>query len=146
MHPTRIFKHPDELLEAFRGYVENLKLEAHSWPKVQYVGKDGAQVIDYPKMPFTFEGFKRYCYFEHGCVEQYFLNKDGLYNDFVGICSRIKEWIREDQITGGLLGQYNPSITQRLNGLTEKTQTEISIEQSPFKSLLLDVPTDNSAS
>ena len=74
------------------------------------------------------------------------MNKDGLYNDFVGICSRIKEWIREDQITGGLLGQYNPSITQRLNGLTEKTQTEISIEQSPFKSLLLDVPTDNSAS
>jgi hypothetical protein len=146
MHPTRIFKHPDELLEAFRGYVENLKLEAHSWPKVQYVGKDGAQVIDYPKMPFTFEGFKRYCYFEHGCVEQYFLNKDGLYNDFVSICSRIKEWIREDQITGGLLGNYNPSITQRLNGLSEKTEVNATIEQSPFKSLLLDVPTDNSAS
>jgi hypothetical protein len=29
--------------------------------------------------------------------------------------------IRQDQIEGGMVGQYNPSITQRLNGLTEKT-------------------------
>jgi len=144
MHPTRIFKHPDELLEAFRGYVDNLKLEAHSWPKIQYVGKDGSQVVDYPKMPYTFEGFKRYCYFNHGDVTEYFLNREGYYNDFTIICSRIKEWIREDQITGGLLGNYNPSITQRLNGLSEKTEVNATIEQSPFKSLVLDVPTDNS--
>jgi hypothetical protein len=29
--------------------------------------------------------------------------------------------IRQDQIEGGMVGQFNPSITQRLNSLTEKT-------------------------
>ena len=33
----------------------------------------------------------------------------------------IKKAIRRDQIEGGMVGQYNPSITQRLNNLTEKT-------------------------
>lgn len=140
---TRIFKTPDDLLDAWSGYVKWLETEAKKWPRVQYVGKDGKRVEDYPKLPFTFEGFKRYCYLEHGCVEQYFTNQDGLYTDYIGICSRIKAFIREDQITGGLLGTYNASITQRLNGLTERTQTDINIEQSPFKSLNLDVPTDN---
>ena len=146
MHPTRIFKHPDELLEAWEKYKKHLQTKALEWPKVQYVGKDGARVEDYPKMPLTLEGFYVFGYEHYGTVKSYFINERELYGDFTTICSRIKEEIRHDQITGGLLGQYNPSITQRLNGLTEKTQTEISIEQSPFKSLLLDVPTDNSPS
>jgi hypothetical protein len=54
-------------------------------------------------------------------VEQYFSNREGRYSAYVGICSRIKKEIRNDQIEGGMIGQYNPSITQRLNGLTEKT-------------------------
>lgn len=145
MHPTRIFKHPDELLQAWEGYLTWLESEARKWPKVQYVGKDGAQVVDYPKMPYTFEGFKRYCYLKHGCVEQYFTNQDGLYSEFMGICSRIKDWIREDQITGGLLGNYNASITQRLNGLTDKTESRLSIEQPIFKGINLDVADENSA-
>jgi hypothetical protein len=32
--------------------------------------------------------------------------------------------IRNDQIDGGMVGQYNPSITQRLNGLVEKTDNK----------------------
>lgn len=39
MHPTRIFKHPDELLDAWSGYVKWLETEAKKWPKVQYVGR-----------------------------------------------------------------------------------------------------------
>lgn len=125
MHPTRIFKHPDELNAAFEGYKAHLEKESEKWVKVQYVGKEGERRTDPYKLPMTFEGFKVYCYKHYGKVEQYFLNQDGLYNDFMGICSYIKEQIRADQITGGLLGVYNPSITQRLNGLVEKSQVEI---------------------
>ena len=39
--------------------------------------------------------------------------------------------MRQDQIEGGMAGMYNPSITQRLNSLVEKTQTTI-IEQPLF--------------
>jgi len=130
-HPTRIFNTPDDMLEAWRGYVQWLEdVEKKRWPKVQYVGRDGVRVEDYPKIPYTLEGFKRYCYAERGNVEQYFYNKDGLYDDFVGICAQIREWIREDQIVGGLLGNYNPSITQRLNGLTEKS--EVTVKEQPL--------------
>ena len=107
MHPTRIFKTADELKAAWQGYKQNLDIEAKKWLKVQYVGKDGERVTDAQKLPYTLEGFKRYCRENHGEVEQYFSNKDGLYHDFVGICSHIREEIRENQITGGILGGRN---------------------------------------
>ena len=74
----------------------------------------------------TIEGFKRFCWDENiGTVEQYFTNQDGDYEEFLGICSRVKNEIREDQITGGILSFYNPSITQRLNNLVEKSEVKI---------------------
>lgn len=124
MHPTRIFENELELSKAWEEYKEDLKLQANEWLKVQYVGKDGDRKADGQKIPLTFEGFKIYCRKHYGNIEQYFVNKDSLYNDFVSICSYIKEEIRNDQIVGGLLGFYNPSITQRLNNLVEKTEVD----------------------
>jgi hypothetical protein len=42
-----------------------------------------------------------------------------------------------------MVGQYNPSITQRLNGLREQTEN-INIEQPIFKGIDLNVQEDNS--
>ena len=123
MHPTRIFKTPEELEKAFNEYKESLKEVSKEWVKVQYVGKDGEKKTDYPKIPLTIEGFKIYCRKHYGCVNDYFLNTGSYYDDFSTICTYIKEEIRNDQILGGLLGFHNPSITQRLNGLTDKTET-----------------------
>jgi hypothetical protein len=131
MHPTRIFKSADELQKAFNEYKESLKEEAKQWLKIQYVGKDGERVADPQKVPYTLEGFKRYCRQHYGEVQHYFDNTDNYYNDFCVICRAIKEEIRENQITGGLLGFYNPSITQRLNNLTDKVETTI-VEQPLF--------------
>jgi|TARA_R110000850_G_scaffold273862_1_gene410800 hypothetical protein len=126
MHPTRIFKKPEEIEKAFLEYKQSLISESNKWLKVQYVGKDGARKTDAQKVPLTLEGFERFCYNNYGCVNHYFDNKEGYYSEFGIICTRIKREIREDQITGGLLGFYNPSITQRLNSLKETTSTEIS--------------------
>lgn len=123
VHPTRIFKNPEELEEAFSEYKQDLIEQSSDWKKVQYVGREGDKKEDPQKVPMTLEGFERFCYNNYGCVGQYFDNKDDFYNDFVAICSRIKKEIREDQIIGGLLGFYNPSITQRLNALTDKKET-----------------------
>lgn len=125
MHPTRIFKSEQDLESAWRAYKTFRQEEAKEWPKVQYVGKDGNRVEDYPKLPYTKDGFEIFCYNNYGCANQYFDNKDGLYDEFVTICARIKQEIRDNQITGGLLGSYNPSITQRLNGLRETLDTNI---------------------
>jgi len=124
-HPTRIFKTPEDLLKAWTDYKTSLIEEGKKWKKVQYVGRDGEKVTDYPKMPLTLAGFKVYCYDNHGNVGQYFKNQDDDYTDFLPICSRIRDEIRADQIAGGLLGFYNPSITQRLNNLTDKKEVDV---------------------
>lgn len=122
-HPNRNFETPDKLKEQWDLFKENLKEQAKEWQKVQYVGKDGIKRTDDQKVPMTFEGFKRFCRESVGCVEQYFTNQDGDYKEFLGICRTIKEEIRENQIVGGMLGFYNPSITQRLNNLKETIDT-----------------------
>jgi hypothetical protein len=124
MHPTRIFKSPDELLKAWEGYKASLIEEAKKWPKVQYVGKDGMRVEDYPKLPLTLDSFEVYCYENHGCVNQYFANKDGLYDDFVTLTTRIRMECRADQITGGALKVYDQRIVASLNGLRDHIQNE----------------------
>lgn len=124
MHPTRIFKSPEELEKAWNEFKEDLKDQSNEWLKISYVGKDGDRVAEPQKVPMTLEGFKRFCRNHYGDVHQYFSNKDQLYDEFVPICCAIREEIRESQIIGGLLGFYNPSITQRLNNLTEKSEVD----------------------
>lgn len=94
--------------------------------RTQYVGRDGVMVKEPLERPLTLEGFELFVA-EKGVIEdfqQYFENRDNRYAEYVYICSRIKKDIRRDQIEGGMVGQYNPSITQRLNGLTEKTENK----------------------
>lgn len=131
IHPTRIFKEPNELFKAFQEYKDDIIEQSNEWQKVQYVGKEAERVTDGQKVPYTQEGVERFCYNRYGCVEQYFKNQDGLYDDFIPICTRIKKEIRENQIIGGMLGFYKESITQRLNNLKEQVQTEIQ-EQALF--------------
>lgn len=110
---------------AWNAFKEDLKEQASEWQRVQYVGKEGDRVTDPQKVPMTLEGFYRFCRNHYGEVKQYFSNQDKLYDDFIAICCAIKEEIREQQIIGGLLGFYNPSITQRLNGLVDKSEQTI---------------------
>lgn len=126
------FKEPDDIKKVWIEYKGHLLEEAKKWPKIQYVGKDGDKKVDYPKLPLTLDGFEVWCYERYGCIEQYFKNQGGLYEDFIPICSHIKKEIRMDQITGGLLGEYNPSITQRLNGLTDKQEIKNTVEVPLF--------------
>ena len=125
IHPTRIFKTSDELKNAWDGFKENLIEQASEWLKIHFAGKDGDRHEEPQKVPMTLEGFKRYCWEHHGDVSNYFDNSDGYYDDFKVICSRIRQEIRENQIIGGLLGFYNPSITQRLNGLKETIDSTV---------------------
>jgi len=125
-HPTRIFKKPEELEKVWNDYKADIKNQEKEWLKVQYVGKDGNRVTDSVKIPYTLEGLKRYCWDNKiGQIDQYFDNHKGYYDDFVVICRAIRNEIRENQIIGGMNGFFNPSITQRLNGLVDKKETEL---------------------
>jgi hypothetical protein len=94
---------------------------------VDWVGGMAKEVVRKKERSLTMEGFDNYL-FENKIIESvdhYFSNREGRYSDFVGICSRIRKVIRQDQIEGGMAGIYSTSITQRLNGLVEKQQSEV---------------------
>lgn len=140
---TKYIKTPEKMWELFEAYRKKVKGN----PRINYdfVGKDGIEVERKLEVPLTMEGFKEFCYEKIGCVEQYFTNQDKLYDDYIGICSHIKNIIRRDQIEGGMVGQYNSSITQRLNGLTDKSEQSITGNVSIFNGINLDVEGDDSA-
>ena len=127
-----VFEAPEEIWEAFTDYVAEVKSNPRY--KTVFVGKDGTKEQEELQRPLTMEGFELYLW-DKGIArgaDQYFTNQEGRYEQFVEVCSRIKKAIRKDQIEGGMVGQYNASITQRLNGLVEKQQTEVKIEQPLF--------------
>lgn len=130
--PKKI-KTPEDMHNLFQSYKKWAK--ENPILKEDYVGKDAHRVLRQLERPLTMEGFENHCSsFEDGplSIDQYFSNKDGGYHEFVGICRAIRSQIREDQITGGMAGIYNPSITQRLNGLTERTESKVIVEQPLF--------------
>lgn len=120
---TKYIESPDKLWELFLDYSKETKSEPRI--KVEYVGKDGERVETPLERPLTLEGFKNYCRRNVGCVHDYFANTNDAYSDYSIICRAVKDEIRQDQIEGGMVGQYNPSITQRLNNLTEKQEVNV---------------------
>jgi hypothetical protein len=140
MSKKKYIETPEKMWELFEAYRKDVKGNPRHIS--DYVGKDGEHVHKPLERPLTFEGFYNYCYDNVGCIDQYFENRDERYTEYVAICSRIKREIRQDQIEGGMVGQYNASITQRLNGLAEKTQNENVQKIELFKGIDLSVKED----
>lgn len=119
---------PEIMWELFQQYKKDTK--ANPFIVKDWVGGLGKEVLREKEKPLTLEGFNVWC-FEQGVaswLHDYFMNKEGRYKDFANICSIIREQIRQDQVAGGMAGIYNPSITQRLNGLVDKIQEDGSKE------------------
>lgn len=116
---SKYIETPDQMYELFEAYKANRKPR-----EIQKATVKGV-VSEFHIPPLTMEGFDIFVMNYEGTqskgVEQYFTNREGRYLAYVDICTRIKREIRNDQIEGGMVGQYNTSITQRLNNLTEKT-------------------------
>ena len=129
---SKYIETPERMWELFLAYVQDVKSQPRY--KFVFVGKDGKKDREELERPLTMEGFELYVA-DLGIAQDlshYFSNANNAYDDYLAICSRIRKAIRRDQIEGGMVGQYNASITQRLNGLAEKTHNEVKIEQPLF--------------
>ena len=130
---SKMIKTPEELKQLFikyKSWAKSNPILAHD-----FIGKEGRSDYREKERPLTMEGFENFVAEIPEMplsLEQYFSNRDERYSDFVAICSHIRRQIREDQISGGMAGIYNPSITQRLNNLVDKTENKINIEQPLF--------------
>lgn len=122
---------PELLYQHFQQYKKATK--SNPFKVTDWVGGMAKQVVRTKERPLSLDGFEVWCYHQNIIADlgKYFANKDNAYEGYRTICAIIRQEIREDQVAGGMAGIYNPSITQRLNNLVEKTQTEI-VEQPLF--------------
>jgi len=122
---------PEEMYNLFKEYKTYVKDN----PRYKYTlnQRTGDMVAEPLEVPLSLEGFEVYIYQKKGFfIEQYFKNINNAYEQFLPITTYIKREIRTDQINGGLVGQYNANLTARLNGLTEKTETTVTMEMPLF--------------
>ena len=119
---------PEKLLELFEEYVKDTK--SRPFIVKDWVGGTGKEVFREKERPLSLEGFRVYAFKALGFVKYYFDNKDNRYDQYATICSHIRNMIRNEQIDGGMAGIYNPSITQRLNGLKEQTESVVTTNVS----------------
>lgn len=122
MGKNKYIKTPEDLYKLFEEYKEKTK----SSPRRKTIkgNKDFILSDQELEVPLTISGFRVFSYKKGLSVNHYFSNTDGSYDEYRTICLIIKDEIRQDQIEGGMVGMYNPSITQRLNGLTDKKELD----------------------
>jgi hypothetical protein len=125
MSKKKYIETPEKMWEYFEAYA--IETKENPRYKIEYVGKEGERVKTPLERPLTIEGFELWMAKNEIIMDlsQYFANTEGRYTEYQTICSRIRKAVRNDQIEGGMVGQYNASITQRLNGLKEQTETDI---------------------
>jgi hypothetical protein len=130
MGKNKYVESPEKMAE----YFETYKNETKSSPikKHVFVGKDGNADYELIERPLTVDGFELWCWRNNiiSDLSNYFANSNNKYAEYSTICSRIRKEVRNDQIEKGLAGIYNTSITQRLNGLTDKS--EITVKEQPL--------------
>lgn len=132
MGKNKYIETPEKMWEYFIQYKDWVK--ENPIEIEDYVGKDADRVMRQKPRPLTIEGFENWCYNKEiiSDLSQYFANTENRYTDYQTICRTIRREIRQNQIEGGMAGIYNPSITQRLNNLVEKSETNVVIEQPLF--------------
>lgn len=132
MPKKKYIESPEKMWDYFlqyKQYVKDNPIIVKDW-----VGKDATDVYREKERPLTIDGFECWCYDNEiiSDLSQYFANTEQRYAEYQTICSRIRKAVRTDQIEGGMAGIYNPSITQRLNGLVEKSEHTVKQEQPLF--------------
>ena len=125
MGKRKYIESPDKMWQLFQEYKDYTKNNPKL--KMDFKGKDADEVWYKLEIPLTLEGFENYVANIDGMpmdLSNYFANSNDAYKEYSTICSRIRKVIRQDQIEGGMAGIYNPSITQRLNGLVDKAENK----------------------
>ena len=118
---------PEEVWDLFQGYLK--WASENPIRKMVFVGRDGNRDYELVDRPLSRDGFEMYCFNNQVTIEPYLDNDNGSYEVFRPITSHIKKIIREMQISGGMSGLYNANLTARLNGLTDKQENNVNLNQ-----------------
>ena len=113
-------KTPEELLQIWDEYKSFID---KNYDTEQVVTQKGDVVDRRTKKPYLKAGFEAYVFRKHKfSIKDYLSNK---YEEFSDVVTCIRNEWEDDQISGTLTGKYKaPNLVARLNGLTEKVETD----------------------
>ncbi len=98
-------------------------------------GESAGRIIELDQMrPYTWQGFEDYLN-EQGIiarVDDYKLNRDGRYEDFVDVIRAIDRIMYANKFEGAASGIFNANIISRDLGLADKSQVTVKEEQPLF--------------
>ena len=131
MGKNKYIETPEKMWEYFEDYV--LHEANNPMFKVEYVGKDGRIEKTPLETPITFEGFE--CFLADKKIindlGDYSSNKDGRYNEYATIITRIQKNCFVHNFKGAAVGLFNPNLIAKKLGLIDRVQNTI-IEQPLF--------------
>lgn len=132
MAKKKYIESPETLWQLFQEYRKEVKESPYLIHDVR--GKDLEDVHIHTEQPLIMEGFETFLS-DKGILQDlkdYASNKDERYSDYAPIITRIRTTIKADQLKLGLLNIINPNLTARINGISEKREDTIKVEQPLF--------------
>ena len=127
MAKPKYIETPEKLWQLFEGYLQ--WASDNPIRKMVFVGRDGNRDYELIDRPLSIFGFESYCFTQDVTVCHYLENSNGSYDEYCTISTRIKNHIKEQQVSGGMAGVYNANLTARLNGLTDKQENNVTVNQ-----------------
>jgi hypothetical protein len=132
MAKHKYIESPDKLWELFEAY----KKQEQESPmyKVEYVGKDGERVNTPLQVPVTFEGFELYLA-DLNIIQDlgdYSSNKDGRYDEYATIITRIQKNCFVQNYKGAAVGLFNANLIKAKLGIADRKEINDNREPRVF--------------
>lgn len=122
----RKIKSPEELATLFDEYQQ--LINDNPFEEQDWVGKDAIPVIRFKKRPMLKPEFAVYCGL---CEWNMIAELKKVSNDFSKIVTHIESTIASHNIAGSAAGFLNSNIIARVEGLSDKRETNVTVSEMP---------------
>jgi len=123
---SREIESPEQLLENFEEYAQWVK--DNPFQEQDWVGKDAIPVIRYKIRPMLKPAFAVACGLS--CWDR--INElKKVSNDFLKIVTHIESQMAAHNISGSAAGFLNANIISRVEGLSDKRETSVTVSEMP---------------
>jgi hypothetical protein len=131
---------PSELWELSCEYFQ--RCDDTPWERRDYKGKDAVEVDIPTTAPYLWSGFEDFLFEKKGILTlkdyrtasrkepEELGEKYKRYAPFSEVVTRIDQIMTTQKISGAMVGAYNANLVARLEGLADKTETEVTIKET----------------
>jgi hypothetical protein len=131
MSKEKYIESPELLWTLFIEYQQWVKDNPYIIPAYD---KSGVEYNMKKPRPYSLLGFEVFLHEKDLITDlkDYVYNTGGRYDNFEQVIKKIRLYISSEQIDGALAGLWKENLVSRINGITEKTETEVRRVEQPL--------------